>query len=191
MVFSAMATHYIKIPALFIYSFFMIFLILSCRKSKLCEDPELSIKKSEITSNQLKLNGYFFGNPQDYNGRILYEIIVLYKNGVLFRGGVSEFENLNETVNDIFLNGNKMKKAKYEWGVFLLDQRKITTEFWIPDQCSYPIEKRIGEIQNDTTIIFRIKTFKTRSKIEMSIIDETFQFRHFKNKPDSINEFVE
>jgi hypothetical protein len=186
-----MATPCIKISALFIYSFFALFFILSCRKSKFCEDPELSIKKSEITGNQLKLNGYFFGNPQDYNGRILYEILVLYRNGVLFKGGVSEFENLNENVNDIFLNGNKMTKAKYEWGAFLLDQGKITIEHWIPFQCSYPIEKRIGEIQNDTTINFRIKTFKTRSKIEMNIIDETFHFRQFKNKPDSLNEFVD
>ncbi len=67
---------------------------LSCEKSEKCNDMDLSLNRVGLTSSQLRLDGFYYGNPEsDWENTVRYETFVFYQNGVLLRSG----EILNDT----------------------------------------------------------------------------------------------
>lgn len=49
----------------------------SCKKMNLCEDKELALNRTEYAGYDLRIDGFYFGNPRiDSQGRNLYELMV-------------------------------------------------------------------------------------------------------------------
>ena len=154
-------------------------------------DDILSISKTSYTGSQLRVDGYYYTL---INGEI-NTIHVLYNNGILQHFGVSEcgmdfskaelyFTKVN--VKDV------IKKNKYFWGVFLIDNNDIKLEEWQSSTGgSMPAYVSAGEILNDTTFnLTEMYRMKNGQKTEFASINEVYHFKQYSPKPDSTNSYI-
>ena len=161
----------------------------SCKEMVICKDESLTLNKVEFTGNQLRTDGFYYGRPTtDYQGVTFYELFIFYKNDIMMLIGDTEFEKMEEYVTTI-ANSNQ-KNTKFVWGLFNIDDKKISINHWVPAQCGYPAVLRSGEILNDTTFVLRKMVRRDSQGTSETDINEEFNFRQFSPKPDSTNNFI-
>ncbi|MFA6950546.1 MAG: hypothetical protein WCQ70_07670 [Lentimicrobiaceae bacterium] len=162
---------------------------LSCDKMDSCKDKELTLKRNEYTGQTLKINGFYYGRPTtDYQGLVSYELFIFYQNGIMMLPGNVELNKMEEYVSMISKPGTI--KAKYDWGLFIIDDKKINIDHWVPAQCGYPAVLRSGDIINDTSFVLRKMVRRDSQGTKETVINEEFHFRQFDIKPDSTNNFL-
>jgi hypothetical protein len=165
----------------FLILFGLIFLGLitnSCRLLGVCEDESLSLTRTNYIGQQLKVEGYYFGDTISLsNNTQAVSMTYIYRNGVILSLGSIELAKIIS--NDIpSLNSTELKNLKKLWGVFSIEGNKITIEKWSFEQYQCFKRQRIeAEILNDTTYIL-----KSSNKI--------YRFRASSVKPDSTNNFI-
>ena len=165
----------------------IIFASNSCDKEVLA-DEALTLKKIPYSSNQLRINGYYFQEKDDN----IFTIYFFYDDGTILYGGGSFPLNEIEDYESQFKSPewiSSVKASKIRWGVFQITDNKISFEKWYPSSGGpAPVYIRSGEILNDTTFLI---TKSIRSKTgEAKDLNEVYHFKEFSPKPDSTNNFV-
>ena len=161
----------------------------SCEKGALA-DESLTLKKVPYSSNQLRIDGYYYLFD---NSNTLIATYFLYYNGILLYGGGRPLpQGLNEIEEKIFTSQQWLEiipEQRLKWGVFQIKGNEISFEKWYPSSGGpAPVYIRSGEILNDTTFVI---TQSIRSKTgEAKKLNEVYHFKEFAPKPDSTNNFV-
>ncbi len=163
----------------------------SCQKLGFCRDTEFNIDKAVYSGTQLRVDGFYYGGGTSNGvGGTIYNVLIFYRNGIVYLPGGSELANMETYVSG--LKGEEIKKVKSDWGVYSIDGNVIKIERW-PNahmKCN-DAELRTGTIEEDTVFVFNKKELRTRKgKIKKSDISERYHFRQFTNKPDSSNNII-
>jgi len=161
----------------------------NCNKDKIWKDDELSIDRKEYTGNILRVDGYYYDT---FNSSYL-SLYCFYRNGILLAaGGVfSSIQEMDDYINKEFINSQKYKEYKSNWGVFKTEGNSIQFERWYPSEPLLKAYIRAGHILNDTTfVITESYRMKKGKKTEVDSESETYHFRQFSPKPDSTNSFI-
>jgi len=156
----------------------------SCSISK--SSQKRFIQQALIKEDNLRFDGYYYDANRDSNLATCY---VFYKNGRTLNAG-SFVQGLNEKENELkskqFLNA--LTSDKSSWTNFFIQEDSIGFEQIFPWQF-YPHYVFSGHIINDTTFvltalkgIYHIPMFQKR----VTPLNDTFHFKHFYPKPDSI-----
>ena len=126
---------------------------LSCEKSEKCDDKDLSLDRVDIPGTQLRLDGFYYGDPEsDWENTVRYETFVFYQNGVLLRTGSKEFDKMEFEIEGLSKT-TLPQQSKDVWGIINVNGNNIIIEHWQPAPCSKPAVLRSGEILNDTTFV--------------------------------------
>ena len=151
------------------------------------DDEELSLPKMLYIGNELRTDGYYY-----CTGETAIMVVFFYKDGTMIRAGsipIQEIPNREE----MFKNGefyNHIKNNKTCWSIYLIEDEKITTNYWVsprPFQCYF----EEGTILNDTTFVLqRYYRMEDGEMTDEGNVNETFHFRQFSPKPDSTNVFI-
>lgn len=171
---------------------FLVFIFSSC-----LVDMELSMSRRENNSNLLTLDGYYY-HRYVVEGSKFTGVWFLYKNGNLFDAGsqrgtpnVSIMDaHVHDAYIDIEESHKKYIQPEYTWGLYHLTEGKIEIERYQTPLYARPyttIEEK-GVVLNDTTFVIT-KRFIHETNSEESVQD-TFHFRKFSLKPDSVNRFI-
>ena len=162
----------------------------NCKKEEKTDDV-LSIKKVPYTSFELRTDGYYY---QNFGSNTIHDISFFYNDGVILNigGGEQTFTEAEEYIKSQFINNQSYKNSKIGWGVFIIKSNKIFFERWYPSQKPYKAYVREGLILNDTTfIITEFYRIHGGQKTGVESRNETYYFKQFSPKPDSINTFVQ
>jgi len=145
-----------------------------------------SFERQKYIGDELKTSGYY-----SYEEGGIYSYIFLFNNGVTLSASASNGIDSQEELNTHLMSYNfsQLSSLPYYWGIFEVNQGRIYFEQWISaDARSYPILKKEGIILSDSSFTI------TRKKIEHNNTDqeveEIYQFKHFRSKPDSISLFI-
>lgn len=162
----------------------------SCGKNSLCEDDELSLTRVNYSGSPLKINGYYFGEP---NSRDNVKIHYLYENGVYFDGGLEPLKEAQNSSFQIDIANEFPRRVKSAWGVFQVNGNTIEIERWRPrpNGCETTIYER-GEILNEVTFVITRREHRTKGRVKLTETpNSTFSFRPLTQKPDSTNNFIQ
>ena len=165
----------------------------NCSKDKVWKDDTLSIKRTDYTGNQLRINGYYYERYSVKNG-YRYNIYFFYQNGIVLYGE-SPLETEVVQMETNYATGGfhaTAKDHKYYWGAYIINGTTIQFDRWYPSEPPLKAYVREGTILNDST--FTISTsyrMKDGNKTEVEARNETFHFKAFSPKPDSTNSFVQ
>ena len=171
------------------YTFILILILTSnaCRKILNCDEREsFTMAKRNYEGNELRINGYY------YNSKSYPELF--YRNGITINGSLSDLISNISIVESLMLTGeygSYIYNNEYRWGLFSIRNNIITREFknqMSSISCKYPF-KESGIIINDSTFVMNsIYNYENDEKTETS--NDTFRFKEFTPKPDSINKFI-
>lgn len=167
-------------------------LITNCNKNKPCKDDELSVPKSYFKGNELRIDGYYFGDVNRNTIKPFANIYYFYFNGVFFTSDASDLNEAEAGTIKVDVENSFGKQIKGLWGVFKINGDVIEIERWRSrnNGCETTIYEQ-GNIINDTTFIIMKREYRengTISKIESP--NSTFYFRPLPQKPDSTNNFI-
>lgn len=152
-------------------------------------DEPLTLMRRDNTSNNFKLNGYYY-NKDSANS--YFGIYFFFENGVFLRDPCVgqkidvPLEKLDSALFDYnFILKNKMTH-KYSWGAYQVKNNELIMEGWL---CEYQCEvfNQVAHIVNDTLLKLDDINFKGKKS---TIFTGIFQFRKFDFKPDSTNNFI-
>lgn len=150
------------------------------------ESDKLTLERIPYNGNELKLFGYY--HMLDNDG--LMTVYFLYQNGMILHADDFSPSKLSEK-EEVYRNGQYYQWVKDDytsWGVFHIDNNTIKFERWYPGDVSWKTFIRTGEIVNDTT--FHITESQRSDGTEVREKDETYHFRAFSPKPDSVCTFI-
>jgi hypothetical protein len=184
-----------------------VFIIIVFLVSISCAGYErLTQTRTPYNGNNLRLDGYYYQlGKQNDNG--IYKDFVkgftLNANGVYFKvlhGSIDP--ELDEKEWTIFFddrvkyrvdNINYYLDRRPSWGVFTITNSSIVIQSWetAAGGGAYPTRTVEGTIVNDTTLHFHklIGAYPNNKGLRKKVkaIDETYYFREFSPKPDSMN----
>ena len=150
---------------------------------------ELTMRKTPYYGNELRIDGYYYSNMDEYNNSI--SVAVFYRDGFCINTHVDSPVNqdtLGYIENEILLNNTyiaKMKREPFHIGVFQIMYPDIQFEIW--EFRSWPFTYS-GNIVNDTTFIINKRMDNRAGKSYSENL--TYRFKQFSQKPDSTNNFV-
>lgn len=151
------------------------------------EDDKLSLQRKPYNGSALKLDGYYY---QRYFDGKMVEIYFLYKNGVIINAGAFDVNKLDfyerKFSDTVFVN--KLKDVKFNWGVFQIDGENIKFERWYPSERPYRTGIREGNILNDSTFVIKKAVSAKGKEINKN---ETYHFKRFTPKIDSISKYID
>ena len=163
-------------------------LLTSCGK-EFAEDDNLSMIRTNYDGNELKTNGYYY---TIFEGR-LDNFSFFYKNGVYLDVGGSKnnFQDASNYITNFFLIERSHQNIKDGWGIFKIQGDNIGYERWKATELGRKAYTRTGKILNDTTFIVTT-SFRAGDGFSKEIkkINETYYFKKFSPKPDSLNIYV-
>lgn len=169
---------------------FFSFMFGCTEKFGLCKDDELSIPRENYSGSQLKVAGYYFGEPySDNKVRIYY----LYRNGVFFNLNPEPIENAKNGTIRVNIQNSNAKEVKWTWGTFKISGNTIEIERWKANSngCETTIYEK-GEIKNDSTFEIKQREYRDNGKVEkLENPNSIFYFRPLSQKPDSTNKYVQ
>ncbi len=136
---------------------------------------------------EIKTQGYYYcidtvnsGPVHKPRKEVVARIYFFYRNGVLYNSNLifSGFESLE----DLFKDKNfvsRFKEVPYGWGIYLIENGRIKVEAWAPSTGGkHPNFMYNLDVLSDT-ILYN------------SYRDNTFFYKSFDLKPDSVNKFTE
>lgn len=160
-------------------------MLLSCRGERW--DDDLTLPNQHYSGNELKTDGYYYRSASSN-----YEVIFLYRNGVVLHGTYVPFAEITQQEQE-YANGtfySFIKEDKTSWGRFVVEGNVIKREFWQPGNGN-PLDAytHSGTIINDST--FQItQAWRSCKPKKKNSLDEIWHFKKFGPKPDSSNSFT-
>ena len=161
-------------------------LISGCMRILNCKEKEkYTFSKTNYLGKEIKTNGYYFSSK--------YYPLIFYRNGVMIRDILDTNDYNLTTFESWLLNGRYgtgFKNSIYNWCLFKIKDNQVKYEGFSAKSgisCKYTYI-RTGSILNDSTILFtnQINSDGTESESQ----NDTFHFKQFSPKPDSINSFI-
>lgn len=158
-------------------------LIVSCSVRR--QLPTLQLE--ENSSERLLLNGYYYTKLDS----VFFDVIFLYKNGIVYQGGnprIKEgFKNIDDTFSKSYVND---KKTGYIWGLYIVDGNNITLERYLTPIYAEKYQTYVdkGHIIDERQFIITSRKYIKTGKLETR--RDTFNFRPLSIKPDSTNNFI-
>jgi len=148
----------------------------------------LTMKKTPYFGNELRIDGYYYSNPDSYDG--LINVAVFYRDGFCIHtnGNPANQDTLSYIENEILLNDvyiAKLKNDPAHIGVFQITDTDIKFEVW---EFKSWIFTHFGNIVNDTTFIINMRVDNRTNKSYPENL--TYRFVQFSQKPDSTNVYV-
>lgn len=164
----------------------------ACVKDSICYDVPLNLSRHDTDSVQLKLNGFYYGNPfQTFEGDTKYNLVVLYTNGIFMSLGAASEGQLESQIELISANINAISSfSKSTYGVFQIHGTEILLEKWRPGQCGHYVDFYEGHIVSDTVFTVNKLTTRTKNQVISEEIAHTYVFHAYSPKPDSSNTFI-
>lgn len=160
-------------------------LTMSSNCEKIIQDMPFALKRQPYVENNLRIDGYYY---QKYGDPERLTIYFFFSDGILLHAGDGYTIDIEESFKDGSLY-EKLKKNKYCWGLFCIDDKNIQIErYYNTDDLSTKSFIRSGEILNDTTFSIT-KVIRSDGESERSV-NETYHFKQFSPKPDSTNIFI-
>lgn len=176
--------------ALFIIIWITIILGLSNCRFGLCKDDNLRLPQENYTGDQLKIQGYFFGDSTSNIAPIFVDVIVLYNNGVVLQTqlptseiepNVSPFSSFTTPATDI----------REDWGLFRINGSYIEIERWRESGCGAKTKYEVGTILNDTTFVMIAREYRQNGQAgKLERPNSIYRYRSLTQKPDSTNNFL-
>ncbi len=169
-----------------------VFLFSSCEKFGLCEDDELSLERVDYTGNQLRIDGYYFGDVNPNSTKPFANIYYFYENGVFFTSEAANLDQAESGTIVVDIENTFGKKIKGAWGVFQINGSLIEIERWQSRMsgCETSLYER-GNILNDSTFVLTRREARENGKaVVVKDINSIFKFRPLPEKPDSSNSFI-
>lgn len=165
---------------------------MSCACSKFfLGDENLTLPKQPYTGKELRIDGYYYYKYYPNEAEVYYDTYILYENGVILNGGAVNENEISRLENDFKSRSwqDAVKKYRDGWGVFVINDSRISFERWYPNSPGQPkVYVREGTILNDTTfhitVSYRPDGSRRREK------DEVYHFKQFSPKPDSTNTYI-
>lgn len=139
----------------------------------------------------LRLDGYYYKYNYRYKDGIGVTIFFFYKNGVVMDGGYTNLSSLDE-YEKCFKTGSYYRWHRDDrttWGVHRIEDDKIQFEKWTHYNQLRERFLRSGKILNDTTFVITKVLIRGDVRYPKMAAD-TFHFKQFSPKPDSINAFI-
>ena len=154
----------------------MLFL-LSCNKD--CKDNNLSMERINYSGDEIRTNGYYYYVVRsEFDPKISYQLLFIYRNGTVFQNG-----GAGQTLNDVekHISDGSLHSMYHDhkpsWGLYRVFNDSISVEQWGVTQCGgHPTYNYPLKIINDTTLLMKS--------------NDTFVYREFTPKLDSINDFI-
>jgi hypothetical protein len=159
---------------------------LGCSKER-CKDDVLLIQQTPNHVQQIKLNGYYFGDTTTW-GKPYANVLYFYRNGVFMYAFGKDKETAE--AGAVVIDHEDYKSLKRAWGLYRIDGNTIEMERWGPsDYCGLTTIYDKGEIINDT--MFVIKYFEERNRGKAKHREDINSYFFFRAavKPDSTNNF--
>jgi hypothetical protein len=162
------------------------FICLGCFFWSCSKTESLQLQKLPYFGNEIKIDGYYHNfKPTKHQ----YDIFFLFRNGV-YRGtgGIFGEDQIINTFDSMLVTSYlNCKIAPYCWGVFQVKNDSIFINYWTwSTSLTYPQKIATGKIVNDTTLYIMNLT-QVRGNTSAS---DTFKFRKFQFRPDSISKFI-
>jgi hypothetical protein len=181
------------------------------------KDESFSFPRTPYNGNEFRIDGYYYETVTSSSNNmpvILSRILFFYRNGIVMSGGLPSLSELPET-EESFRNGQYYATYKGDqlyWGIFKIDGTIITRERWsnpngtylayryyaeILNQCGKENQRKnefcnylryYAEILNDTTIRFTASEHVDGK--DHKALDNTYHFKQFSPKPDSVVSFI-
>jgi hypothetical protein len=152
---------------------------------------KLATLRQPYIGEEIKTNGYyysidtvqFFERLHEPGKQILARVYFFYRNGVLhtFNTKFSDLDSLEKIFSGAtseVIGGFHYKEVPYSWGIFLIEGRRIKIEAWGP-----------GTGGKHPTFTYDLNILSDTS-FHQSYGNNTFYFRSFSPKPDSVNRFT-
>jgi hypothetical protein len=158
-------------------------LIVSCSVRR--QLPTLQLE--ENSSERLLLNGYYYTKLDS----VFFDVIFLYKNGIVYQGGnpriIKGFKNIDDTFSKSYVND---KKTGYIWGLYIVEGKNITIERYLTPIYAEKYQTYVDKahIINERQFIITSRKYIKTGKLETR--RDTFNFRPLSIKPDSTNNFI-
>ncbi len=174
-------------PLIFLFMVINITMITSCKKDKM--DDELSIQRTPYYGNELRIDGYYYN--EYFEGYIT--VYFFYQNGIILYGSSFPINEIS-ILEDEYKSGlhyEHSRNNKPSWGVFIIEDNKICFERWYPSEIPFKAFVSEGEILNDSTFIIT-ESYRVQNDVKTLIQKEnnTYHFKQFSPKPDSLNPFI-
>jgi hypothetical protein len=164
----------------------------TCQKTRLCKDEVLSWKKQAYMGNQIKTNGYYFGDVDTAGISPSANVYYLFRDGVYLNEGSVKLVNAQKGTIYVDIPNSLAKQTQYVWGIFRISHSLIEIDRW---HYSLSCIKRIyekGNILNDSMFVITYRENHYNGELTSTETPfSTFYFRPLEQKPDSINKYVQ
>ena len=164
----------------------------SCDKNDGCEDDQLSLVQTSYNGNELRIDGYYFGDVTENSDPSLVSVYYFYADGVFFTSESSELSDAEAGTILVDVENDFGKRIKASWGLFRVDSNLIQIERWQSrtNGCETTIYER-GTILSDTTFVLSRREFRDNGEAQRTDdLNAMFKFRPLTEKPDSTNSFI-
>lgn len=185
----------LKMKKVMINIFLLMALIMSltnCKEDEMCDD-KLKMQRIDYTGNQLRIDGYYFGDANPSSSMPFANIYYLYRNGIFFTSEAADLDKAQEGTISVDVENSFGKKIKGAWGVFQVSNSMIEIERWQSaiNGCETTVYEQ-GEILNDSTFVITHREFRKNGKATKTVEPNSeFHFRPLPQKPDSTNSFIQ
>ena len=166
--------------------------LVSCDEG-ICKDDELEMTRQNYSGNQLKIQGYYYGDVEPEGVFPFANIYYLYRNGVFSTSGATDLDNAIAGSIVVDIENNLGKTSRRSWGVFEVNGSEIEIERWgINGACGFGTVYERGDILNDSTFVIRLRELSENGKVyRTEEPNSEFYFRPLTQKPDSTNSFIQ
>ncbi len=149
----------------------------SCEFLRVCEDDKLSTTRLPYNANDLKINGFYYGDTVISQNKPIIYVNYFFRNGIVIFNSMS-LDNIALPTPILFADSTLLKQSKSSWGLFKIEGNKLIIEQWIPQYggCLKAVKEET-QILNDTTYL-RKRT------------NTLYHFKASYFKPDSTNNFI-
>ena len=169
----------------------LIVLLVSCNKG----DVPLTLVAKPINSNVIRFDGYYYFNTlSDKGEESVQSVFFFYRNGVMFFPFSTKISDVNKSLKNLTLKVNldayQKDANKDAWGIFTIDGKNIAYQrLYDGGSRRRPMKYCKGTILNDTTfLITECTNFGIGNSADKTFtVNDTFHFKHFSPKIDSLN----
>jgi hypothetical protein len=170
------------------YIVFISIILVSCARIYNKTSLDIDMLDPNNRKNSLALHGYYYTSDSDHITPML-----LYSNGYMYEMYTYKMEpavfEMSTLTDPHYFNRFNSSRSKHNiggWGIWWVQKDSLFIEQYVNVSGNYALRYRKGLIQNDSTFVIT-SDFSDFQRPKLRAEQKTYQFRTFKQKPDSIN----
>lgn len=166
------------------YHYLLLLLLFACSPRSDSADS-FTLPSRSFEGNVLRIDGYYFVKQPKYVKHT--PVLFLFRNGAILSAGAIKSDSVNELLRRRLLL-ERIRNSEMAWGRFLVEGDSITLEQREHTGGSLIAIIHHGIIDSDTT--FTITKVRRPADGKSWNSNETYRFRKYFPKPDSVSEFL-